>query len=82
MSKTNAISPRLRSKATDVSSHQTSQINRSHSLPDLYILTIEKKKKMAENHFKRVTNFAKEMLVWPTEIDVHKIKNEAYVSES
>lgn len=28
-----------------------------------------------------MTNFAKEMLVWPTEIEVHKIKNEAYISE-
>ena len=37
--------------------------------------------KLAENHFKRVTSFAKEMLVWPTEIDVHKIKNAAYTSE-
>ncbi len=82
MSKTNAISPRLRSKATDVSSHQIPRFNQSHSLPDLYILSIVKTEKMAENHFKRVTNFAKEMLVWPTEIDVHKIKNEAYVSES
>ena len=44
-------------------------------------LSLVKTEKLAENHFKRVTNFAKEMLVWPTEIDVHKIKNEAYISD-
>ena len=31
--------------------------------------------RMAENHYKRVTNFAKDMLVWPEEISVHKNKN-------
>ena len=36
---------------------------------------------MADQHYKRVSNFAKEMLVWPEEIEVHKIKNEQFISE-
>jgi len=36
---------------------------------------------LADNHYKRVTNFAKEMLVWPDEIQVHKIKNPAFLSD-
>jgi len=34
-----------------------------------------KTEKLAEQHFKRVSNFAKEMLVWPDEINVHKTEN-------
>ena len=41
----------------------------------------EKTERMAENHYKRVTNFAKEMLVWPDEIQVHKIKNPRFLSD-
>lgn len=41
----------------------------------------EKTEKLAENHYKRVTNFAKEMLVWPDEISVHKIKNPTFLSD-
>ena len=37
--------------------------------------------RLADQHYKRVSNFAKEMLVWPDEIDVHKIKNERFISE-
>ena len=32
--------------------------------------------KLADKHYQRVSNFAKEMLVSPVELDVHKIKNE------
>ena len=35
-----------------------------------------KTERLAEQHFKRVSNFAKEMLVNPEEIHIHKIKNE------
>lgn len=31
---------------------------------------------LADRHYQRVTNFAKEMLVKPIEIDVHKLKND------
>jgi len=31
--------------------------------------------KLADKHYKRVSNFAKEMLVRPQEIEVHKIDN-------
>ena len=31
--------------------------------------------KLADQHYKRVSAFAKEMLVWPEEIKVHRIKN-------
>ena len=44
-------------------------------------LCVVKTEKLAENHYKRVSNFAKEMLVWPEEIDVHKIKNPQFVSD-
>ena len=40
-----------------------------------------KTEKLADNHYKRVANFAKEMLVWPEEISVHKIKNPAFISD-
>ena len=40
-----------------------------------------KTERLAEQHFKRVSNFAKEMLVWPEEIDVHRIKNSRFISE-
>jgi len=40
-----------------------------------------KTEKLADNHYKRVTNFAKEMLVWPEEITVHKIKNPKFLSD-
>jgi len=35
--------------------------------------------RLAENHYKRVTNFAKEMLVWPDEISVHKNRNPTFI---
>ena len=37
--------------------------------------------RLADQHYKRVSNFAKEMLVWPEEIEVHKIKNDKFISE-
>ena len=40
-----------------------------------------KTERLADQHYKRVTNFAKEMLVWPEEISVHKIRNPAYISD-
>ena len=40
-----------------------------------------KTERLADQHYKRVTNFAKEMLVWPEEINVHKIRNPAYISD-
>ena len=41
----------------------------------------EKTSKLADQHYKRVSNFAKEMLVWPQEVNVHKIKNPSFISE-
>ena len=37
--------------------------------------------KLADQHYKRVSNFAKEMLVWPDEIDIHKIKNDKFIGD-
>ena len=40
-----------------------------------------KTERLADQHYKRVTNFAKEMLVWPEEINVHKIRNDKFISD-
>ena len=38
-------------------------------------MCIEKTDKLADKHYQRVSNFAKEMLVNPTELNVHKLQN-------
>ncbi len=68
-----ANSPRQNSKVTGVSKNKL--LSSTLVFANLICGCVVKTEKLAENHFKRVTNFAKEMLVWPTEIDVHKIKN-------
>ena len=40
------------------------------------VLLIVKTDKLADKHYQRVSYFAKEMLVNPTELDVHKLKND------
>ena len=40
------------------------------------LYTLVKTDRLADKHYQRVSNFAKEMLVNPTELDVHKLKNE------
>ena len=44
-------------------------------------LLIVSTERMADQHYQRVTSFAKEMLVRPEEILVHKIKNEQFANE-
>ena len=45
------------------------------------VLLSVRTERMADQHYQRVTSFAKEMLVRPEEIHVHKIKNEQFANE-
>ena len=49
--------------------------------PNVFVLYSVRTERMADQHYQRVTSFAKEMLVRPEEIMVHKIKNEQFANE-